>query len=624
MVGYLEANWFAKAWITILTSINSMVYGLVKSIFQVFMNLVNTTMFNETIIETFTQRIYVVLGIYMLFKLAFSLLSSIVDPNTLLDKEKGMGKIVTRTIIALMMLVFVPYVFEFALEWQDNIAVAVPKVIIGNSVGSDSETMAKRGEELAAVALKAFFEINPECGDANAETELAQNNLSVESTLDLAHKICPDSGKTKVFRYMFNGVVSLVVGIVMVIMIAGYCIDVAIRVIKIGILRIAAPIPIISYIDPKSEKNGAFGNWLKECISTYVEVFIKLIILYFVVYILSGIATDEGTFFNFPEGSGAFVKLFLIIGAFFFMGKASDFICNILGVKKPESSGGLFKGLAGLGAALGIGAAGISGAMTNYRDAYKSAEARGKPLTGLSKGKAIASAILGGGLGVAAGAKAVAGTKTGKMGAALSAAYKRNTAHTQAATGGASLTGEAGAYIQRMFTGQTSAEQLEREVSQLDTQAKSIDALVNHADNKAKTSKDTIGYSAIKDANGRVVKSVEGNYQAWTHAFSAAKSQGLTSFEFNNKMYTMQEAESLDYGLFTSNSECYIRNQGFGDVVFKDLIIDYEQNNPEKPIEQTTTRKEVKDLSDKVNSQKNAKNRELRTAKANSDAVKPK
>ena len=46
----------------------------------------------------------------------------------------------------------------------------------------------------------------------------------------------------------------------------GITIDVAKRVFKLIILEVVAPIPIMSLIDPKSSKDGAFSHWLKSLI----------------------------------------------------------------------------------------------------------------------------------------------------------------------------------------------------------------------------------------------------------------------------------------------------------------------------------------------------------------------
>lgn len=613
MIAYWSANWFTKAVLTLMTTLSYSIYGLVKIFCGLFMEISKISIFSEGMIDDFTKRIYVILGIYMLFKLVFSLFSSIVNPDMLMDKEKGMGKIVTRTIIALAMLILVPTIFTKALGWQNTIAYAIPRVILGVEQITPDETE-QHGEDIAALAFKTFLTKHDKCETA-PEVREATEGATLSDAVDLALETCSD--KKGEFMYEYNFFISLIAGIIMVIMLASYCIDIAIRGIKIGILQIVAPIPIISYIDPKSSKNGAFSNWLKECGSTYIELFIKLAILYLVIAILGEFANG-----NIAQNTNLFVIFFIILGAFFFMGKAADFICNILGIKKPEKNGGFLKGLAGIGAAVGIGAAAISSGLTNYRGSLASQKANG--VTAPSKGKAIASAMLGAGMGVATAGKAVAGAKSGKMGAALSAANKRNTAYATAAASGATMGGKVSSYFQRAFTGQTQADRLEQEIKTIEDNSKNISGIVSRADDKAKTSTDTVGFSQLKDANGRVIKQISGNYQQWSAAFNAAKAKGSSAFTFNGTSVTMEEAERLDFGLLTSNSECYIRNHGFGDKEFQEMIIDYENANPGRQINQTTTRKDMKQHLENVNVDKSQKARELRKAKANADATNSK
>lgn len=533
MIAY-EADMIGKATVFLMQMLNEGVYTLISVLCKLFMNLSETRLFGDEIIGSFLSRIYVVIGILMLFKLAFSLLNAIINPDALTDKEKGMQKIIPRTILALSMLIFSPFIFEKALEWQSHIAMAVPRLIIGTTTTSSDLSESDQGEELAATAISAFMQFNEKCGDSSETKENIMEGTegTVHLTLDLASQRCQESQKQYMFQ--FNGFVSMVVGIFMVVLLASYCIDIAIRVIKIGLLRILAPIPIISYIDPKSEKNGAFGNWLKECTSTYLELFIKLAILYFVLFILGGIAGKGNSVFDYPSGTDSvmqgYMKLFLILGSFFFMGKAAEFICNILGVKKPDNKGGWMKGLAGLGAALGIGAAGISGAVTNYRGALASQAARG---VNKNYAKAFGSGILGLGSGLLVAGSAVAGAQKGKMNAALAAAYKRNTAFSQAAGAGATLFGKMGAYTERAFTGQTQADVIESKIK---------------------------GYEAYKTALGNVAKRVSGEMVKKTYTYGEIeKDSGMyanyKSFLAGKNAAAASNQSSFTYDLLDENGE---------------------------------------------------------------------
>ena len=59
------------------------------------------------------SRIYAVLAIFMLFKITISMLTYLVNPDTINDKERGMGKMATRVIVSLIMLIAFPNAFQF-------------------------------------------------------------------------------------------------------------------------------------------------------------------------------------------------------------------------------------------------------------------------------------------------------------------------------------------------------------------------------------------------------------------------------------------------------------------------------------------------------------------------------
>lgn len=636
MIGYLARDTIGKAILALFSVLNLGIYKLVRSTFSLIINVSKVT-FDDTLLGNFETRMYIVIAIYMLFRLAFSLISSIVNPEKLLDKQTGMQKIIPRTIISLAMLIMMPTIFSFAIDAQNTIVAFVPRVILGKEVDTSDSGVLDTAESIAAMALSAFITLNPGCTangvtEDSPEVDVQVSVGTIWEAIDMASEQC--DGQRKVFKYEFSFLVSLVVGIVLVVVLLSYSVDVSVRTIKLGLLQILSPIPVISYIDPKSEKSGAFGNWLKECISTYTELFIKLGVLYFALFLLGNLSSSSVSLFNIPNG-GLMVRTMLIIGVFMFMGSAAEFICNIIGIKYNKGSGGLFKGLAGIGAAVGIGAATLSAARTNYRGNLKSQEARGKQP---NKGKAIASAIMGGFVGAGTASHAAATSKGNKWSATQNAINKRNGAYMKAANDGATFGGKAGAYIQQAFTGETAADRMEREIADMEransetsAKATALKNLVSHADDKAKTSTKTIGFSQYG------TKTVTGNYHDWTMAFNAAKSTGSAGFEFNNgfttEYYTMEEAEQLDFGLLKSNSENYLRRYKEWNDAEMESLISEAGAVAGLTVEGNTKRGDIKDQIDQLIADQNRQSGEisrlkdsdeLRKAKANRDAAIPK
>lgn len=149
------------------------------------------------------------------------------------------------------------------------------------------------------------------------------------------------------YAFAYFPVVSTICGAIVLILFAVSCLDVAIRALKLVILRLIAPIAIISYIDPKSAEKGAFGNWLKLLVSTYIDLFLRLGIIYFVVFLATRITSGE---LEFGHGVvGAFSAIIIIIGLFYFARQAPKFITDALGLKGMTSWSGLSSILAAAG-----------------------------------------------------------------------------------------------------------------------------------------------------------------------------------------------------------------------------------------------------------------------------------
>lgn len=185
-------------------------------------------------------------------------------------------------------------------------------------------------------------------------------------------------------RYAFNYIPILgsVVAIIMTIILLGFTVDIAVRAIKLSVLRLIAPIPIIAYMGPQSKDNNAFSNWTKAVIGTYLDLFIRLAIVFFVLFLIQDILVN-GITINIGGGIvGAFSMIFIIIGLFIFAKQAPQFIKDVLGVKSFGSNIGLATIMGGLGSISGGGAGIASGALNAFRE-QTDAAAAGKQAPGV-------------------------------------------------------------------------------------------------------------------------------------------------------------------------------------------------------------------------------------------------
>ena len=343
---------------TLMFFFDNIIYGLIPTIYKLFIYLSNINLFTTSDTNPLYQlieHVYVLLGIFMLFKVSFSLLQYLVNPNDFSDSSKGVGKLVTNVLVVLVLLVSVPYIFNKASELQSTI---VQKNIIGqlilgttasNGESGDSTITANKAEVMAKdlqfMLYGAFFKVNSSieaCKNTSGvlgsidvasdsgcleylntgiaeEDNAAANGVTLYSffkhtpsndgtgegeNCDDETGVCDDRNfgdlgsllwwkEEGTYVIDFLPFVSSAVGVYVVFLLISFSIDIAIRAIKLCFLQMVAPIAIVSYIDPKeSMKDGKLHNWGHECFTTYVSLFLRLATMFFIMLLVQMIASS--------------------------------------------------------------------------------------------------------------------------------------------------------------------------------------------------------------------------------------------------------------------------------------------------------------------------------------------
>ena len=384
------------------------------------------------------------------------------------------------------------------------------------------------------------------------------------------------STKTKfVFAYM--PLISTVVGVVFIILLISFTIDIAVRAIKLAVLRLIAPIPIISYMDPNGSKDSGFNSWVKTLSQTYLDLFIRLASVYFVIFLIQDMIAN-GIYMNITHDAvGVISFIFICIGLFVFAKQAPKFLQQAIGMKSEPMN--IFGTAMGRGAAL----AGAAGSFNASRQASRSSDqvrqAAGEnvnPDSFLNRGKHLLAGFAGGISGVGAGLTAADGAKDHKMRAAFEAMQKRNRDAIAKGSSGSSALGRAESTAHSLFFGESESNALAREMKGLETKSKANSAFVDYADKKVSTS---AGWTTGKSTWGGVT--VKGNYADWSKAYSAAKASKSDSFQFDGKTITTLQAEHLDNDLKESNAADFIKHHGTDNankpnIEFDTMVRDYE------------------------------------------------
>ena len=369
----------------IFAIIDQVVYGLLSIMYQIFFTVSSVDIFSGDVLRTIYTRVQIILGVFMVFKLAVTILQGLVNPDVVLDKKRGMGTIVSRVIVSLLMLsLMAPLNISATNEWEKQVNNhgilfgtlfslqnrilsnnTIGRLIVGPGVSeqmTSPDNLSKVGSLFSSTVLKAFIfpnvvagTNNKVCPNIDSEVLSTYNNPSSSAgeILSLINVGCESEGGLFASiigsgKYAFSYFLGLstIAGIVIVVILIGYCVDVAVRVFKLAILRLIAPVPIISHINISAKEGkgeDSFSLWTKALISTYLDLFIRLAVIYLVLFFVQTILVN-GFQITTNYGSAnivikAFTTVFIIIGLMFFAKQAPKYIKEVLGFKGSPSVG---------------------------------------------------------------------------------------------------------------------------------------------------------------------------------------------------------------------------------------------------------------------------------------------
>lgn len=296
------------------------VYRLIYLTFYIFEKLGSARIIEDT--QGIVNRISLIIGLFMVFRVTFAFVQYIVDPDAMLDKKKGAANIIKKIIISIVLLGSTSTLFNLAFKAQDLIIdnQIIGKIIFNSSSsnGYDSDSLYSTpensstfGGRLSAEVFSAFYRLNPEASpkDSNQEDcktwltnddgnsgysklkeKIAQNKGALSGYKNSPAAIClneQDSSDEYIVDFDAGGFFALAFGIAVLYTIFIFTIQVGVRVIQLAYLQIIAPIPIIMYITPKGDEQ--LKKWGQQCSTTFLDFFMMCTIIYFAILVIQNI-----------------------------------------------------------------------------------------------------------------------------------------------------------------------------------------------------------------------------------------------------------------------------------------------------------------------------------------------
>ena len=363
--------------------IDSIVYFFVNKAYTMYLALAQFKLFDNETFKDLITRTYIIIGVISLFIVAYALINSIINPDNASKGDKSLSKIVKNIVFSIIGIAIVPTIFNYFYYFQRVILCnnLIPKIFMAYNTGNSENNNFLGddvGPQFATYLFQSFFYPtaieNKQLSDVSDGNALIADEASrVTSTvIDILYPTddglhtgittyslqdaYDDSMNGKSFfttfrlfligdmgvasgdvQYLF--ILSTIAGIYCAYVLANLCIDMAVRAVKLGYLELIAPLPIMTIIVPG--KKGVFDNWLKKTISCALEVFVRLFVVVFVIYLIRTIPNlFTATTFSYGGCTTSFgvIKALLIralvyCGLLTFLKQAPKFFSEATGIK---------------------------------------------------------------------------------------------------------------------------------------------------------------------------------------------------------------------------------------------------------------------------------------------------
>ena len=344
---------------TLAGIIATLIYDGVAWAYDLFTYIARAEILDNDFVNEIYRKVGLILGLFMTFKLIFTLIQSLIDPNKFSDNQKGFGPVIVRCIVSIVLLGVTPTIFREAFEIQnlivgnENSDNVIYKLIVGTVPSNDASSF---GKVLSTEMFFSFYqdEVSPFINNTSINwDEIGEVDIDELNSVDNIKKTILEGRSfsyarsylgvqtNRTYVIEFDELFCIAVGAVLFYLLIIYCIQTAIRVFQLAYLQLIAPVPILSYI---SNPDGAFKKWIKQCTTTFLDLFIRLAIIYFVVALSSEIFDQLNNansilMLSLRDASSSlitWVKVFLIIGLLLFAKKVPELLKDLF----PNLGGG--------------------------------------------------------------------------------------------------------------------------------------------------------------------------------------------------------------------------------------------------------------------------------------------
>lgn len=355
------------------------IYMVITFFYQIFMVMCRVRILDQEGINGVYRRITVLLGLIMMFVTIFYLIRLLLTPEKINDKEMGVANLIKKLVVVVVLVGFSSTIFDLLYDVQDAILDSniISKILIGTDLPDDDSLTTGYGREISIMTFLSFFSDDPDTSECTAIGTPMDESIKDEylrtGSLTVV-KPCLNEKDGDEYQVDFDGFAAIIVGGIMVWLLFSYVLAVGVRVIQFTFLQLISPIPIISYLLPQNGKDTMFNRWVKQVTSTYVDLFVRVAIISFIIYLTQiiwtadfyGMFVDSGIGQTLTGKTLIWTRIALIIALLAFGKRFPQLVQELTGKPSAASIGfGLNNDAtriaAGAAAGIALGAAGSTG-----------------------------------------------------------------------------------------------------------------------------------------------------------------------------------------------------------------------------------------------------------------------
>lgn len=390
LVSILDARIVNIIWFLFLL-LDAIAYSVVAYVYDIFQIIAQL---NFSVISSWAQplinRVEALIMVLILFKLGMSFIQYMITPEKFNEKGTGGSALLINVVICAVLLVSYQFIFnvlnEFSMliiGYPDGYEFTVLKQIadvesenggdeaglLGRFIFGKNADMKDFSSQLAGLTLFSFLKdtkgnmAQSTLGEILTDAKNGDTNFFKITNLD--EYIYTDNDATVCVEYTYP-LLSTAVGLYLAYTLIVLTIEVSVRIFKLIILQVTAPIAIVTTIDGGT-KSKTFQSFYKTYISVYTGLFIRVLVVYLVSALVNMFAQNLDSL-NIGVSSssliGKFVLIIIIVSLFTFAKKIPSFIDKALNLNSSSDGEGAagFKGLMkSMGAAVGLGVGALGG-----------------------------------------------------------------------------------------------------------------------------------------------------------------------------------------------------------------------------------------------------------------------